>query len=55
VQLASFGRGCEGADSIRDEAAFFDQCLPAMDALSCTDLRAGNAPESCTDQIEYRL
>ena len=53
ISSASRGQGCAGADQVRDSQQFYNDCLPGLDALSCTDLKAGALPASCTDQIEY--
>jgi hypothetical protein len=52
IDVASFGEGCEGADGIRDETQFYDQCLPEMAGVSCDTI---DPPASCQDQILYEL
>jgi hypothetical protein len=52
IDDSSNGAGCDGADGLRDSASFYDECLPALRALACTDTAI---PDSCRDQIRYDL
>jgi hypothetical protein len=47
------GDGCAGADSIRDSTSLYNECLPAMETISCEDLKSATLPTSCEDQIQY--
>ncbi len=51
----SMGQGCAGADQLRDSDVFYDECLPAMESVSCDDFLGGNLPASCQDQILYQM
>lgn len=42
---------CEDAVDVRDEVAFYDDCIPAIEALSCADLAVLTLPASCVNQI----
>jgi hypothetical protein len=49
-----FGAGCEGADGIRDADAFYEACLPGLDAMdTCPEDGTGTMPESCSDQLQF--
>jgi hypothetical protein len=50
ISTASNGQGCAGADQLADSSTFYDECLPALENLSCS---ATSAPSSCADQILY--
>ncbi len=53
IDTASMGQGCSGADEIRDSNELYNECLPAMNTMSCADAESGNMPASCEDQILY--
>jgi hypothetical protein len=55
VMTASHNQGCGGADQIRDSQSLYDECLPALQSISCSDLSNGQTPASCTDQIQYYM
>ncbi|MGM0557334.1 MAG: hypothetical protein ACQEVA_13200 [Myxococcota bacterium] len=42
---------CDNIVSIRDRDAFYDDCMPAIDALMCDQLSAANLPDSCRNQL----
>ncbi len=44
---------CEDALDIDDPAQFYDECLPATEMMSCADLVAGEAPETCEGQLLF--
>jgi hypothetical protein len=49
-----FGTGCEGADGLRDEASFYADCLPGLDAMNtCPEGGEGAMPEACGDQLQF--
>lgn len=47
-------RGCEAVASLRDEAAFYDACLPFVENLTCAqfDDPGLTFPASCSMQLE---
>ena len=52
---SSYGDGgCDGADGIRDEAEFYEACLPGLDAMEdCLADREAALPEACGDQLQF--
>jgi hypothetical protein len=42
---------CDNIVSIRDREAFYDDCMPAIDAMMCDELSASNLPASCRNQL----
>ena len=49
-----FGTGCGGADGLRDEASFYGDCLPGLDAMNtCPEGGEGAMPEACGDQLQF--
>jgi len=52
IDTASYGEGCEGADGIRDKFVFDNECIPAMQSMTC---ESTEPPESCAGQILYEF
>lgn len=50
---ATAGFGCEEVDSLRDEAAFYDACIPFFEDLTCAEFDdpAFTLPASCQMQL----
>ena len=55
IDAASNDQGCEGADRIRNRDSFYEECLPELEMLECSELEAGNVPTACYDQILYQI
>ncbi len=48
---AAVGGDCHNVETVRDEDALYEGCLPGLDALSCEDIWAGNLPTACNKQL----
>lgn len=53
---ATANRGCGEVVELRDEAAFYDSCLPYVDGLTCAEFDDPNTtfPSSCSMQLRVR-
>jgi hypothetical protein len=53
---ATANRGCGAVVSLRDEAAFYDSCLPYIEGLTCAQFNDSSTtfPASCGMQLEIR-
>jgi hypothetical protein len=45
---------CENIIALRDRATLYDECIPSLDVIACTDLTAGNLDASCKGQLLHR-
>ncbi len=53
---ATAGRGCEGVVGLRDEEAFYEECLPSIESLTCAEFDDPEyvTPASCSMQLNVR-
>jgi len=47
------GQGCEAIVALRDEEAFYEECLPYIEGFTCEQLTSEDTtyPPSCTMQV----
>lgn len=48
---AAAGGDCSNIVAIRDRDALYDDCIPGIDSLSCTQLDNGELPDACRNQL----
>lgn len=43
---------CSDFTKVRDEASFYDECLPGIEAQTCTEIAGSALPTSCNMQLQ---
>lgn len=42
---------CANITHVRDRQALYDECIPSLQTIECSDLQEGNLDGSCRDQL----
>lgn len=44
---------CGNVDFLEDRDLFYNECLPGIDEMTCTELEDGEVPHSCENQLGH--
>ena len=46
---------CHSVVAVRDSTRLYDDCLPALETINCSDFLAYRLPSACKDQLVIKL